>query len=103
MCYKADRAGDGVSVRRGAPLREIVAKSPGRGSGPEKWPRNGGDSLRRSLSERHGVRIRLIGPIPLCKSRKHAENECRYRAIFDEAIIPETIRHPRAEISRFDD
>lgn len=38
LCYKADRARNGVSVRRGASVRKIVAKSSGRESGPSKRP-----------------------------------------------------------------
>lgn len=55
-CYKADRAGDGVPVRRGAPVREVVAESSGREARPAERQGDGGDSLRCSLSQRHGVR-----------------------------------------------
>lgn len=59
LCYKADRAGDGVPVRRGAPLREIAAARPGRKSGPTERTGDDVGAVREynlPLSECDGVR-----------------------------------------------
>lgn len=55
LCYKADRTGDGVPLRRGSSVREITAARPGRKSGPTERAEDSVGAARGSLSKRVGV------------------------------------------------
>lgn len=55
-CYKADRSGDSILIRRGASLRTIAATCTRRESRPSERSWDGVSPTRCSLSQRYGVR-----------------------------------------------